>query len=114
MSSMFSESDVEILDLSHFETNSLEYVAEMFAYCEMLEEVTLDGWDFSQVVDFTGMFLECNDISCIYCSEAWDTSSDEGSEDVFLGCSGLPNYDEDETGIDAAIMDDDGGYLYYV
>ena len=67
MSSMFSESDVEILDLSHFETNSLEYVAEMFAYCEMLEEVTLDGWDFSQVVDFTGMFLECNDISCIYC-----------------------------------------------
>lgn len=114
MSSMFSESDVEILDLSHFETNSLEYVSEMFAYCEMLEEVTLDGWDFSQVVDFTGMFLECNDIACIYCSEAWDTSSDEGSEDVFLGCSGLPNYDEDETGIDAAIMDDDGGYLYYV
>lgn len=29
MSSMFSESDVEILDLSHFETNSLEYVSEM-------------------------------------------------------------------------------------
>lgn len=114
MSSMFSESDVETLDLSHFETNSLEYVAEMFAYCEMLEEVTLDGWDFSQVIDFTGMFLECNDIACIYCSEAWDTSSDEGSEDVFLGCYGLPNYDADETGIDAAVMDADGGYLYYV
>lgn len=113
MAYMFAESEIEYLDLSHFVTKNLTNVESMFESCELLEEIEMIGWDFSHVADFTSMFSGCTELSGIYSSEDWEVSESAGGFDVFLDCFSLPNFDEDQTEIDMAILEDEGGYLSF-
>lgn len=113
MAYMFAESDVEYLDLSHFVTEKLTSVESMFESCELLEEVEMVGWDFSNVSDFTSMFSGCTELSGIYSSENWNVSEMACGFDMFLDCYSLPNFDGDEIELEMAVLDDEGGYLSF-
>lgn len=114
MDYMFAGSDCVDLDLSHFETDNLQFVANMCEGCELLEEIILTGWNFSKVVEFSYMFSGCTSLEYIACSEDWGIRGDASGEDVFRDCFSLPDFDEDAVDIKMATMSYDGGYISFI
>lgn len=49
--------------LEKIKTNHVKDMSHLFAGCEKLNEVNIDGWDVSAVEDFTGTFDGCTALS---------------------------------------------------
>ena len=51
--------NLEELDVSNFDTRSVENMHDMFNGCEKLERLDVGGFDTSRVTNMDGMFYEC-------------------------------------------------------
>ena len=56
------------------------------------------------------MFNGCSNLTTIYVGDDWNTSAVTDGYAMFYGCTNLPNYDSEATGVDKAYVGA-GGYL---
>ena len=85
------------LDLSSFDTSSVDNMTGMFATCSSLEELDLSSFDTSSVTTMEGMFTGCTslkelDLSSFDTSSVTDMRSMFGDY-VFFGCRSLEELD---------------------
>ena len=72
MNNMFSNSNVETLDLSSFDTSKVDNISGMFQFCSDLRTLDLSNWRLKNVVDITGMFNHCDNLREIYLKNSDD------------------------------------------
>ena len=106
-------STVTELDVSGWNTNSMNTMAEAFAGCSLLENIIgMEEWDVSRVTTMAGMFQNCgvtvlnlsgwtttsiNNISYMFSGSSletldvsgWDTSMVTTMKSMFYDCTGL-------------------------
>ena len=76
------------LDLSSFDTSSVEYMTQMFNDCSSLTSLDLSSFDTSSVTDMFGMFYNCSSLTSLDLS-SFGTSSVTVMSYMFEGCSSL-------------------------
>lgn len=82
------------LNLSNkFNTSNVSYMESMFSGCSSLTTLDLSNFDTSNVESMYEMFLGCSNLSTINVSSKWSTASVTVSDDMFLSCTKLPNFD---------------------
>ena len=86
------ESLTTITGLSNLDTSEVTDMSYMFQACKL---VTLDvnTFNVNQVTDASGMFLDCNQLTTIYCNQTWSIAN---SSSMFENCrqlKGAVSYD---------------------
>ncbi len=90
---MFSSTSFISIDLSGLYTNNVNYMANMFAYNERLQEVYFgDNFDTSNVTDMSYMFYDCSSLNNIDFYNI-DMSSVTTTSEMFYNCSSLTYID---------------------
>ena len=113
MSHMFANSSATSLDLSSFNTSNVTNMFEMFAYCSVTNldlsgfdtsnvtdmesmfyttsaiELDLSSFDTSKVTNMNAMFSESANLSTIYVSERFVTTSVTTGGSMFFRCNNL-------------------------
>lgn len=79
---------LETLDLSGWDTSSVETMKCMFEDCFKLQSVDVSHFDTSKVASFINTFAYCKDLRSIDLS-SWDTSSARSMEGMFRNCESL-------------------------
>ena len=93
MSSVFRGcSSLSSLDLSSFDTSEVEGMFQMFDGCSSLSSLDLSGLDTSGVTSMTRMFYGCSSLSSLDLSPL-DTSKVTDMYSMFRGCSKLSSLD---------------------
>ena len=113
MSSMFEEcSALTSIDLSSFNTASVTNMGAMFSNCSSLTTLDLSSFNTANVENMGLMFLYCSNLAVIYVGAGWSTASVGGYAGyaMFIGCTSLPGFDEDNVDVTYAHTGD-GGYL---
>ncbi len=120
MSSMFlSATGLTEIDLSHFDTSNVTNMTQMFLGCTGLTSLDLSSFDTSKVTNMRAMFMRCTSLGTITVSDKFVTtavSEGENSQQVFLYCYKLPNFDSTNKNVDISYAKsiDAGGYLTVV
>lgn len=83
----------------------------MFAGCETLTQLDLSNFDISKVTDMRDMFYNCKALSTIYISDKWNIDKVKLSDEMFMYCNSLPNFNQEEVEIEMAKPIEQGGYL---
>ena len=99
----------EIEGLENLNTSELKDVSEMFMSCDSLTSLDLTHFVTDSLLDTRWMFKSCSNLKNIYVSEDFSLPNLLRGEDMFTGCSSLPNYDGNATTSDKANYTD--GYL---
>ena len=76
------------MDLSKFDTTSLENIKGMFNGCSNLKEVDFSNFKTSKVKNMANMFHNCKELKTLDLSE-FDTTSVTTMENMFYGCEKL-------------------------
>ncbi len=92
MSSMFTDSVLETLDLSSFDTSKVTNMSSMFARCVSLTNLNLGGFDTSNVTDMSSMFAMCNSLTSLNLG-GFDTSNVTNMNNMFGSCPNLISLD---------------------
>ena len=87
MSHMFSDSNIENLDLSHFNTGNVEYMYEMFTSCGY-KTLDLSSFKTSKVKLMTSMFNGCSQLEDVNVS-SFTAESLENTSFMFGHCQSL-------------------------
>ena len=83
---MFFEcSNLTSLDLSHFDTGEVTDMSLMFKLCKNIKYLDLSSFDVSHAI-IRQMFLACENLETILCSNLWDTNKEKESESMFYSC----------------------------
>ena len=77
--------NIESIDLSNFDTSSLEMMDRAFYNCNWLRELDLTNLDTSKVTDMGGLFYECWSLEELDLSN-FDTSNVWNMAEMFYGC----------------------------
>lgn len=88
--SMFQSCD-NVTDLSgvgSFDMHNAVYLSNMFSGCKSITSLDLSRWDTSSVERIGSMFLSCESLSDLNVS-TWDTSKVTEMNEVFKGCYSL-------------------------
>ena len=94
VSAMFNGcSNLSALDLSSWEGEDISDFSSMFYHCSSLKSVDLSGLNTSKATSMRQMFLEDPNLSEIYVGPGWNTDNVTSSDNMFLGCAKLPNFD---------------------
>ena len=80
------------IDVSGWDTSQVTDMQSMFHLCSSLTNIDVSGWDTSQVKNLYGMLNGCSSLTNIDVS-GWDTSNVTNMQGVFSGCSSLTNID---------------------
>ncbi len=80
------------IDVSDWDTSSVEDMYGMFSDCTSLTGVDVSNWDTSNVVDMAFLFLDCYNLTGIDVSD-WDTSSVTDMTGMFQRCENLTSLD---------------------
>ena len=80
------------LDLSHFDTSSVTSMEEMFMTCNCLTSLDLSHFDTSSVTDMNNMFYRCQAFRSLDLSH-FDTSNVTNMESMFEHCTSLTSLD---------------------
>ena len=90
---------------------SIESFQEMFRYCRSLEYLDLRGFNMpSKESSVYRMFFGCYNLSYIAVDSGtdWQNTGVAGDQEIFVGCTKLPNWD----GVtDCSRANDHGGYF---
>ncbi len=111
-------SKLRTVDVSGWDTSSIEEAHGVFFGCGNLKRLDVSGWDTSNMTDMSGLFYGCSGISeldvsgfdtrnvttfssmfrdCVKLTELdvrnWDTSSVQQMGGMFWGCTGLTELD---------------------
>ena len=98
MSYMFYEcSRLTVLDLSNFNTGNVTDMSYMFYGCLKLISLDLSNFDTSNATNMRYMFCYCVDLNTIYVSNKWSVNNITESEEMFISCYNLPNYNSYKT-----------------
>ena len=82
------------LDVSGFNTSSMNDFQAVFNTCESLKNLTgLQNWNMSSVENMIGMFQGCSNLTSLSDIENWDVSHAVSMRALFNGCSGLTSLD---------------------
>ena len=92
---MFRECRMEKMDLSHFVTDNVIYMAWTFQYCENLTELNVTTWNTSNVVNTQSMFQYCYSLKELNLT-SFDTSNIKAYDNMFKGVSNCTIYVSDK------------------
>lgn len=84
------ESVERFVDFDNLKTGMVEDMSFMFSGCSSLKELDLRTFDFTNIYNTTGMFLNCSSLERIYCTV--DLSGkviSDASISMFEGCTSL-------------------------
>ena len=106
------ENLVDIDGLKYLNTENLEYMNEMFQFCDNLKSVDLSGFNTAKVTNMTRLFWGCNNLESVFVGDGWNTSLVTKSSGMFEDCFKLYGgkgtaYNADKT--DATYAKIDGG-----
>ena len=106
------ENLIEINGFGNINTENLEYMNEMFQFCDNLKSVDLSGFNTAKVTDMTRLFWGCNNLESIFVGDGWNISLVTKSSGMFEDCFKLYGgkgtaYNADKT--DATYAKIDGG-----
>ncbi len=76
------------MDVSGFNTGSVENMFAMFAWCISLTTLDVSGFDTGYVIDMYSMFAHCSSLAALDLS-GFDTGSVESMHTMFYECSSL-------------------------
>lgn len=90
---MFPET-LEYVDLSKWNTSSIESMKGMFRGCKNLKEIgDISEWDTSNLTNTESMFEDCESLKSIDISE-WDFKNVKKVSNMFYGCKSLESIGE--------------------
>ena len=92
MSYMFSKTSIQSLDLSAFNTSSVENFGDMFRECGLLTSLNLSNFKTSLCKSIRGMFHSCNLLQKLDISN-FDTSLVTNMKSLFFNCYSLEKID---------------------
>ena len=69
--------------IQYLNTSEVTTMNATFADCGSLETLDVNGFDVSKVTNSTTMFMNCDDLTTIYCENTWNIGT---STDMFIGC----------------------------
>lgn len=110
MSGMFAKcSNLETLDLSHFNTENVTTMAQMFYGCTKLHNLNIDNFNTENVSYMNGMFEGCSGLETLDLSH-FNTRyvRKSGFNYMFNGCSSLSSLDVSNFTTDKPSMQLDG------
>lgn len=110
MSGMFAKcSNLETLDLSHFNTENVTTMAQMFYGCTKLHNLNIDNFNTENVSYMNGMFEGCSGLDTLDLSH-FNTRyvRKSGFNYMFNGCSSLSSLDVSNFTTDKPSMQLDG------
>ena len=79
---------LKTLDLSQWNTASVQDMRKMFRVCTGLTSCGVETWDTSKVKSFEEMFYGCSNLGTLDLS-TWDTAAATNMTAFFSGCSTL-------------------------
>lgn len=78
------------IDLSSFNTESLESLWGMFYGANRLETIDLSNFNTSKIESFSNIFNNCSNLTKIYVGKDWTTKSAKNDEySMFFDCPNL-------------------------
>ena len=83
---------IKLIDLSHFNSSSVESTNSMFAGCSSLGEINFDNFDTSKVTNMSYMFEGCSNLKSLDLSN-FNTSQVTLMVNMFYKCSSLEYLD---------------------
>ncbi len=121
ISSWFRDCDnlTEVSGMENINTEELEYMDEMFQFCNNLKYVDFTGFNTAKVTDMTRVFWGCENLAYVLVDENWNTTSVTKSAGMFGDCYKLYGgkgtaYNADYTDVTYARIDggaDNPGYF---
>lgn len=69
--------------IENLNTSEVTVMNATFASCESLVTIDVNGFDVSKVTNTTTMFINCSELTTIYCENTWNIAT---SEDMFTFC----------------------------
>ena len=72
--------------IENLNTSEVTVMNATFASCESLVTIDVNGFDVSKVTNTTTMFINCPELTTIYCENTWNIAT---SEDMFTFCYNL-------------------------
>ena len=105
----FGCSNLETVDVSHFDTSKVTNMQSMFYKCSKLENIDVSGFDTSNAKNIGWLFYECNNLEAVDVSN-FDTSKVTNMQSMFYNCSKLENVDV--SGFDTSNVEN-MGWLFY-
>ncbi|MBO7598961.1 MAG: BspA family leucine-rich repeat surface protein [Bacteroidales bacterium] len=87
-SSWFRDCDnlTEVSGMENINTEELEYMDEMFQFCNNLKYVDFTGFNTAKVTDMTRVFWGCENLAYVLVDENWNTTSVTKSAGMFEDC----------------------------
>lgn len=102
--------NLESIDLSSFDTENLQKMANMFYSCTKLETLDLSSFATPNMTSMLSAFLNCKNLKTIYVTSAFTTDKVTEGSYAFAGCVNLPNFNPAKTSVEMAHTGA-GGYL---
>lgn len=97
LSHMFEDcSSLTSIDVSKISTYYVTDMSYMFSGCSSLTSLDLYDFQTSSVEDMSFMFNGCTSLEFIYCYNDWADGAVSNSENMFAGCSNLPEFNSNE------------------
>jgi len=84
------------IDVSKISTEYVTDMSYMFSGCSSLTSLDLYDFQTSEVEDMSFMFNGCSSLEFIYCYNDWADGAVSNSENMFAGCSNLPEFNSNE------------------
>ena len=89
LSYIFHGSDIEVVDISGWDTSNVTTMENMFCFCDKLKNIIgIENLDVSNVEYANNMFYECKNLVELYLTN-WNPISLEYASYMFYGCSNL-------------------------
>lgn len=95
--------------LQYLNTENVTDMSGMFEDCTNLNALDVRHFDTSNVTDMSRMFASCESLSTILCNDDWQRN-DLVSDEMFVGCNHLENYADDAAN-DASFANPITGYF---
>lgn len=80
------------LDVSNWDTSKVKKLDLTFGGCMSLTSLNVSNWDTSSVTSMNSLFFLCYELTSLDLS-SWNTSNVETMEDMFYSCESLTNLD---------------------
>lgn len=88
--------------LEYLNTSEVTEMMDMFDGCEKLETLNLTHFNTANVTSMYKMFYNCSSLSTIYVSKWFVVSEECTGQKMFVGCTCLPGYSIEKSGIEMA------------
>mgnify|MGYP000036027978 FL=1 len=108
---MFEDcSNLFLLDVSSFSTENVVNMECMFFECDSLEFLDLTSFDTTSLESLLRMFYDCNSLQRIYVSPKWKLQEKVNGMDIFTWCTSLPRYNAEQVDAEMASPINPNGY----